>query len=383
MKPLRLLAIIEARTITGPAKNLLDFAAASTALGVETQIATFVRGEETNLFVDTARIRGISIHPIAEKNQYDPSAVRSLAELVSRLAPDVLQTHAVKSHFLVRRAHLPGRVPWVAFHHGYTWTSRRTRLYNLLDRWSLHRAAKVLTVSQPFKTELQEKGVAGDRIEIIHNAIRADWAAVARQPENSAALRAGLKIAPDRKVILIVGRLSREKDHLTLLEAVHRLPGSVSPHLVIVGDGPERQSVEERIQKLGLSDSVTLTGQQNSAEPYYGIANLAVLSSWTEGSPNALLEAMAAGVPIVATNVGGIPEIVTSGESALLIDPGQPGPLAESIERLLKDRELASRLASRGEELIRERHTPEQRTRRLVEIYRRIARPGATEQEWR
>ena len=374
MKALRLLAIIEARTITGPAKNLLEFAGLALAMGVETQIATFLRGEDSNLFIETARSRGIPINPVLEQRRYDHGVLRALPELVSKLEPDVIQTHAVKSHFLVRRAELPRRVPWVAFHHGYTWTSSRTRMYNLLDRWSLRSAIKIVTVSRTYKAELQQKGVPSDRIEIVHNAIRSDWAAQARQPENAAALRAELKIASDRKVILIVGRLSREKDHVTLLRAVDRLRTRLTPHLLIVGEGPERLRIEQEVNRMGLAEHVTLTGQRNSAEPYYGIADVAVLSSWTEGSPNALLEAMAAGVPVVATAVGGIPEIVTHGESALLVQPGDAAGLAESIEKVLfDDRLLVKRLVTRAAELIRDRHAPAARARRLAEIYRAVS----------
>ncbi len=110
--------------------------------------------------------------------------------------------------------------------------------------------------------------------------------------------------------MLIVGRLSKEKDHLTLIRALSRLQSRIDPHLLIVGEGPNRSSIEQEIARLGLAEQVTLTGHQPSAEPYYRIADLAVLSSLSEGSPNALLEAMAAGVPAVATAVGGIPEIV-------------------------------------------------------------------------
>ncbi len=374
MKPLRLLAIIEARTITGPAKNLLEFAQSAVALGVETHVVTFLRGEDSNLFIETARSRGIPICPIPEQSRYDRSVLAGLHELVSRLEPDVIQTHAVKSHFLVRRSGLPQRTPWVAFHHGYTWTSRRARMYNLLDRWSLRTAAKVVTVSRTFRTELQEKGVPSDRIEIVHNAIRADWAAEARRPENAAALRAALNIAPNGKLILIVGRLSLEKDHITLLRAVDRLRTRLAPNLLIVGEGPERLRIEQEMNRLDLANHVIFTGQQDSAEPYYGVADVAVLSSLTEGSPNALLEAMAAGVPVVATTVGGIPEIVAHGESALLVQPGDAAGMADSLAKLLvDDPSLVTRLVTRSVELVRERHTPAARAKLLVEIYRAVS----------
>ena len=373
MRPLRLLAIIEARTITGPAKNLLEFARLSSASGIETIIATFVRGEASNLFIETAARESIAVHTVKEHGRFDGAVVQALDQLAKLMKPDVIQTHAVKSHFLVRAAGLPHRAPWVAFHHGYTWPNWQMRLYNQLDRWSLRAAAKVLTVSLPFRQQLQAKGVPGGKIEIVHNAIQPGWGAAARRPETAAQLRAEMDIEPSRKVILSVGRLSREKDHLGLLDAFSRMSETLSAHLVIVGDGTERRRIEQRIETLGLTRSVTLTGQRDSAEPYYGIANLAVLPSWSEGSPNALLEAMAAGVPVTATAVGGIPEMVTDGETALLVPPGDSKALAEVMQRLLADPSLAAGLVARAQQLIRERFAPEDRARRLVEVYREIA----------
>lgn len=374
MTRLRLLAVIEATSITGPAKNLLEFTRGAAAYGVSTTIATFTRGGPDNQFTRTVREAadqtGVALETIPEQGPFDPATLRSLRALVARVRPDIVQTHAVKSHFLTRASGLPGQAHWIAFHHGYTWPTLKARAYNQLDRWSLRSARKVLTVSMPFRDQLIAVGVRPEKIEIIHNAIPAGWGA--REPLEAAALRARTGIAPERKVILIVGRLSREKDHLTLLEAVHRLRAVVSPHLVIVGEGPERFRIEERVRRLGLGEFVTLTGHQSSAEPWYGVADVAVLSSLSEGSPNALLEAMAAGVPVVATAVGGVPEIVTNEESALLIRPGDAAGMSAAIGRVLTEPGLAERLKKRSHELIRERHEPEARTRRLVSIYRSL-----------
>jgi glycosyltransferase involved in cell wall biosynthesis len=370
MKPLRLLAIIEAYSITGPAKNLLEFARQARAENVQTTIVTFARGATENLFITTARQQEIPLKVVKERGPLDPGVFSSLNAIAARVSPDIIQTHAVKSHFLARTAGLPRLAPWAAFHHGYTWPTLRARAYNNLDRWSLTAADKVLTVSRPFGDELTAFGVPADRIEIIHNAIPSGWGTSARHPMEAAALRDQAGIPSDRKVILIVGRLSREKDHITLLEAVARLDSTLKPHLVIVGEGPERPNVEQRIRQLQLEAHVTLTGQQSSAQPWYGIADLAVLSSLSEGSPNALLEAMACGVPVVATDVGGIPEIVMHGESALLVQPGDPGQMKAAIRRLLTEPNLAAGIAKRSQELIAARHAPEARMRRLVSIYR-------------
>ena len=377
MTPLRLLAIIEATSITGPARNLLEFARLATAQNVFTTIATFTRDESGNQFtraVQAAMVShpGIVLETIPERGPFDRENLRSLHSLVRRVNPDVIQTHAVKSHFLTRLSGAARCAPWVAFHHGYTWPTFRARAYNQLDRWSLRAAMQIITVSQPFRDELVELGVPPGRIEIVHNAIPADLGAEARQPAESERLRQEMGIPEGRKVVLIVGRLSREKDHLTLLEAVNRLRATVDPYLVIVGDGPEKPRIEERIRQSGMQNCVTLTGHQPSAEPWYGIASVAVLSSLSEGSPNALLEAMATGVPVVATAVGGVPEIVTNEESALLVAPRDPGGMSAALSRVLSDPALSSRLTQRSRELILERHEPQARTRKLVSIYRSL-----------
>lgn len=374
MKTLRLLAIIEATSITGPVKNLLEFARLAVAEDVFTTIATFTRGEPENQFTRAVQElsrthEGIFLETIPETGPLDRGPISSLRTLAARVKPDIIQTHAVKSHFLVRSAGLPKTAPWVAFHHGYTWPTLKARSYNQLDRWSLRAAKQVLTVSIPFRDQLVAAGVAKERIQIIHNAISGDWGvdwgAKRREPP--------MKIPAGRKVILIVGRLSREKDHLTLLEAVNRLRPAITPHLIIVGDGPERQRIDDNISQLEFGDFVTLTGHQSSAEPWYGLADVAVLSSLSEGSPNALLEAMATSVPVVATAVGGVPEIVTDEESALLVKPGDAAAMSAAIARILNEPKLAARLTQRSHELILERHTPEARVRRLVAIYRGLS----------
>jgi len=374
MKPLRLLAILEANTLTGPAKNLLQFAqmAREHEPAVETEAVVFRREGQPNLFLETAARMGVPVHALPEAGRFDRSVIPALRALALERRPDIVQSHAVKSHFLAHVSGVDCMAPWVAFHHGYTWPDWRARLYNQLDRWSLRAARRVLTVSQPFRVELISRGVDADRIEVVHNAIDPGWGRGGRQPEAAAALRAKLGIAADARVLLIVGRLSLEKDHGALLKAVRELPDAPRTHLLIVGEGPERARIEAAVRELGLAGRVTLTGQVDSAEPYYGIADICVLSSRSEGSPNALLEAMAAGVPAVATAVGGIPEIVKNGESALLIPPGDAAAMSEAFTALLKDEGLGQRLAERARELVIENHAPQARARRLAEIYGRV-----------
>ena len=378
VKPLRLLAVIEASTITGPAKNLLQFAALAREENppVETELVVFRRPGDSDVLRQAADKASVPVHFLAETGRFDRRVIPELKALVQRLNPDIIQTHAVKSHLLIRMAGLHKERPWIAFHHGYTWQNLRVRLYNQLDRWSLPAATAVLTVSQPFREELVRQGVERGRIRVIHNAIDPQWGAGARKVESSAALRAQWRIPEGRKVILIVGRLSLEKDHATLVRAVAGVPGD--PHLVIVGEGPERPRIEELVRSLQMQNRVTFTGQVASAEPYYGIADVSVLSSRTEGSPNALLEAMAAGVPVVATPVGGIPEIVTDRESALLVPPSDPGRMKGALQELLTDAGFREGLVERARRLVLENHSPRARAQYLCAIYRSFLEPSGS-----
>src|SRR5262249_45368506 len=231
---------------------------------------------------------------------------------------------------------LCGRFPWVAFHHGYTHTDLKMRAYNKLDRWSLPRANRVITVSEAFAAQLQRMGVKPERLRVVHNSVRAE-------EFRGASIQAGRispGIMPGERVILAVGRLSREKGHAVLIRAFsgllrhdHRLRAK----LVLVGDGPERRRLQRAAVSFGVEDCVVFTGQVGDVRPYYKAADVLVLPSYTEGSPNVLLEAMAAGLPVVATAVGGVPEIVTDGESALLTPPGDSQRMAAAMSALLND----------------------------------------------
>jgi glycosyltransferase involved in cell wall biosynthesis len=370
MKPIRLLAIVEARTVTGPARNLIEFVLWSRADGVETTVATFLRKEDTNSFTEKLKNLSIPVLALPEEGPYDLSIIQKLIRLVREVKPDLIQTHAVKSHFLTRLSGLPRSIPWIAFHHGYTSTTWRTKLYNELDRWSLKAASQVVTVSRDSVEQLTLKGIKAEKIRTIHNAVSATYNT--GDATEVDALRESLGIPVGQKVILSVGRLSKEKDQVGLVEAMRELRGPSPPYLLIVGGGPEHKTILRRARELGLTNRVILTGQQDQVGPFYALADMVVISSRSEGSPNVLLEALAAGVPLVATSVGGIPEMVKDGEHALLVQHGNTRQMAEAIDKLLGTKGLAQRLVEHGKTLIRTTFSPAERARTLSEMYRNI-----------
>src|SRR6185312_2640232 len=384
---IRLLVILEGDTVTGPAKNLLEFCRVARELKqgplVEMSVVLFERQQAAtsamhlgscNQLVQEAQRSGIPVHCIPEGFTFDWRVLGALNKVIASLDPDVIQTHGFKSHLLVRAASARAGRAWVAFHHGYTRSTRKRELLAQLDRWSLQAPSQVVTVSQAFARQLGARGVPAGRIMVLHNAIDPDWCGDSGGRDSAASRLFPGKLA-EEKVVLAVGRLSKEKALPDLVAAVARLREmrpDLSFRLVIVGEGRERDNIEEAVRRAGLEHQVYLAGHVNDVRPYYRAADLLAISSWSEGSPNALLEAMAAGVPVVSTEVGGIPEIVSHRQTAFLVPSQDPEALAGGIGLMLSDHALAGNIAGRARELIHTQYSPLSRSQCLVRLYERL-----------
>ncbi len=374
---IRVLAFLEAHSITGPAKVIVELAreamrGTGSAPRLEIVIATFLRGVSENGFTRALQAEGIPLEIIRERGVFDPRVAPQMRAILARRKPDILWTHAVKSHFLARLTAMHRKTHWIASHHGYTATDWKTRAYNELDRWSHRGAERVVTVCRKFAGDLTRRGIRPERIRVQHNPVRAS------QPpshEAVADLRRSLGLTEGSRVVLSVGRLSLEKGHADLIRAFARVRSiAATPlRLVFVGDGPELARLEALARALNVRDATTFAGHQSDVRPYYAVADLFVLPSHSEGSPNVLLEAMDAGVPVVATAAGGIPEIVTAGESALLVEARDSQALAAAMARLLSDEDLRIRLTIAAREQLK-MHTPEIYFQELRAFFEEVAR---------
>ena len=392
---IKLLSVIEATTVTGPAKNLLNFFRLLRSSEFQDQlprlefsIVTFHRESSSaeldenltsdpapppNAFVAAARAQGVEVDVISERFRFDPRAIRQLRRIVARRAPDIVQTHMIKSHFLTKLSGIGRKYPWVAYHHGYTTTDLKMRGYNQLNRWSLPSAARVITVCGPFAEDLSQAGVPRDRIIVCHNSVAAPPVV---SEDSKRALKERLHIVNGEQVVLAVGRLSREKGHRDLVDAISKLGelnSALRFKLIIVGEGPERDSLERAVREKGLNASVIFTGHVEDISPYYAIADALALPSHSEGSPNVLLEAMAAGLPVVATAVGGVPEIAINEQNALLVAPGDPDSLARALNRVLSDTVLARKLGKAAALHVAEKFSPAAYVRSLLRVYQSLA----------
>jgi len=363
----RVLAFMEALGLTGPARNLLD-----TAGAVDLSVATYRRQpapaahhDGVDVFVAAVRRRGVPVHLIGERRALDAAVASRVSRTIAEVHPDVVQTHHIKSHALVAAAPARRRIPWVAFHHGYTTTDLKVRLYNQIDRWSLPRADAVVTTCAPFADALTKAGVDPRRISVLHNA-----APEIQSHSDRAVARRSLGLEGAAAIVVAAGRLSREKGHDVLVDACAALAEltSIDPLLVIAGDGPERARLAARARQRGVR--LRLDGFQSDLGPYYAAADVVALPSRSEGSPNVLLEAMAAGCPIVATSVGGVPEIA-GGDAASLVAPDRPLDLARALAQVLNSSALAEQLG-RAARRRASRFTATARTAALLDLYARL-----------
>jgi glycosyltransferase involved in cell wall biosynthesis len=295
-----------------------------------------------------------------------------------------VQTHGVKSHFLLRLSGVWRSRPWVAYHHGYTAEGWRMRGYNQLNRWSLRAPAQVVTMCEPFKQILISQGAPRNRISVVHNSVGPDWF-VERNSGGAALCEIGMSKAENERFILVVGRLSKEKGHADLLAALqqlNRFRQDMRLRLIVLGEGPEQPRLEQLVRALNLQHEVVFRGHVPDARPYYRVADILVIPSASEGSPNVLLEAMAAGLPVVATAVGGIPEIVTHDEHAMLVQAHDPAAMAQAIALVLSDSLLGKRLAESARSLAATKYSPEQRARHLLELYAGVIERSRVEPQY-
>ena len=349
-RPIRVLALMEANSATGPAKNLIEFSTmvrrGTDVPAIEIALATFLRGAQTDSpFIAAAEASAIQVYRLHERWRFDAAVRAQLRTIVERYRPDIVQSHNVKSHALVRWMGLYREYPWVAFNHGYTATNLKDTFYNQFDRWSLRKAYRVVAVCESFAEKLARRGITKPRIRVQHNSV----APFVRPPLDAIqAVRSEFSLDQHR-IVLCLGRLSREKGHVDLLTATallrHRRP-DLRFRVILVGDGPQRSVLLAQRAQLGLEDTVILAGFRSNVAPYYAIADVMALPSHSEGSPNVVLEAMSAGVPIVATAVGGVLEMLENACTGLLVPKQDPPALATAIETVLCQPTLAAGFAA-------------------------------------
>jgi glycosyltransferase involved in cell wall biosynthesis len=382
----KILRVIARLNMGGPALHVAYLTAGLRERGYDTTLVagSLARGEDSMAFVADARdveiVRidelGREISPLR-----DLVATLRLAWLIRKERPDILHTHTAKAGTVGRVAALLAgrRGPPIVVHtfHGHVlrgyFGPLRSSFFRLLERWLAARTTALIAVSPQVRDDLVALGIAPrERFAVIRLGIELGERVAAEQNGRDESRRY-LGIGPDRFAVGWIGRMTAVKRTDDVLVAFKRLQEEgVDAVLCMVGDGPDRPQLERRAHELGVVRDTLFLGYQEEVAPFYAAFDALVLPSSNEGTPVSAIEALAAGRPVVATRVGGVPDVVVEGEDGFLVEPGATDHLADRLAELARDPELRERMGEAGRQRVLPRYAVERLVDDVDRLYREL-----------
>ncbi len=357
--------------ICGPGKTIIETACAVDQDKYRTLVGVFTVAGRPNAYVEAVRARGIEVHALSARSGLAPTLLVQVAKLIRERQVQIVHSHDYLSDVITRLM-----APWLGVAtmstvHGWIENHARSRMYIKASQWALRGLDHVVAVSEETRNRVLRAGISESRLSVIHNAIvAADY----RRPNFEAgAFRRSVGLAADAIVIGNVGRLSPEKGQEIFLRAAARLTAEQPRlRLVLAGDGPDEPALRALATALGIADRVIFAGHLADVRPLYRDLDALALTSFTEGFPNVVLEALCMDVPVLATDVGGVREIITDGDTGVLVPAGNTGQIEAALRRLIGDWAGAAALAARGKARVLEQFEFAARTPKEEAIYRML-----------
>lgn len=365
VKP-RVLITIDTWQVGGAGKVVLQFLANAQG-ACQPCVAGYCRGQgSASPFRAAVEALGVPFVAFEQRFAFDPSPIAAALELVRERGIELIESHGYKGHVVALALRRLTGLPWIAYVHGFTSENLKVDGYQLLEKGVVRFADRIVPVSRSLGGALGLGRRALARVEVIANAA---------DPVDAAAGdgRDEPPLAAGEPLIGVVGRLSPEKGHRHFVEAFAALRRSQPrARAVFVGDGQERDKLARQIARHGLGDRITLAGFREDVATFYRACDVIALPSLREGMPNAALEAMAFGKPVVASRTGGIPEVVVDGVTGTLVEPANPARLAAALGDLLADRRKMAAFGARGRERVSAEFSPGGRAGRVIALYHRL-----------
>lgn len=375
--PIRILHLIASNFVGGPEKQILHHAVDMQGSGFEVWIGSFRDQPDRPEVLRVAAGKGLPIYESQSSGKFDMRAVFELVSFLRAERMEILCSHGFKANIVGALAKELAGIPQIAFCRGWTGESIKVRFYEFLDRRFLRLADRIVCVSQAQANYLGERRSRQSRITVVHNAMLDEISDASRG--DRAELKVSLGFPAGAKLIGAVGRLSPEKGQRYLVEATTKLVQQFTDlKVVLLGEGPERSNLEARIRQVGLQDVVLLAGFQKNVRDWMRAFDALANCSLTEGIPNAILEAMSAGTPVVATAVGGVPELIKDNDTGILVSPGDSEALASGLQEVLGDPEFSGRIGAAGQDWVRAHFSSAKQRNSLVTIYREVLNLPAT-----
>jgi len=314
------------------------------------------------------RAAGVQTRNVPKGPRVDPTLVLRLAFALAREGVDIVHTHNPMALVYGAPAGKLARAVVVHTKHGEN-PERHARRIVLRRALSVFADAFVAVSPKTADSARESRDVRERKLRIIPNGIDVGRFATDGAARSTARLELG--IPGDAWVIGTVGRLASEKNQVLLVKAVAGLLGE-HVRLVIVGDGPEAGAIARATAETGLQAWVHLAGARTDVPRFLAAFDVFALPSLSEGLPLVLLEAMATGLPVVASAVGGIPDVVEEGATGMLVSPGDVGELRARLVALADDRARAGRMGARAREVARERYSLDTMAGSYMELYRQL-----------
>jgi glycosyltransferase involved in cell wall biosynthesis len=385
-KRIKIVRVIARLNMGGPALHVAYLTEGLRKRGYDTTLVagSLARGEDSMAFVADAH--GVEIVQIDELGREisplrDLMATIRLAKLIRKERPQILHTHTAKAGTVGRvAARLAGsRKPPIVVHtfHGHVLRGYfgpvRSLLFRLLERWLAAGTTALIAVSPQVRDDLVALGVAPrERFVVIRLGIELDER-VAREQNGRAESRRYLGIPGDRFAVGWIGRMTAVKRTDDVLIAFKSLRDrGVDAVLCMVGDGPDRFPLEQRAHDLGVARDTVFLGYQEDVAPFYAAFDALVLPSANEGTPVSVIEALAAELPVVATRVGGVPDVVRDGEDGFLVEAGATDDIADRLAQLAGDPALRARMGKQGRERVLPRYAVDRLVDDVDELYRSL-----------
>jgi glycosyltransferase involved in cell wall biosynthesis len=381
---LRVLRAITRLNIGGPAIHAILLTRGLQNEQFSSVLVTGLEGPHEGSMRDLATRHGVEPRVLRELGREvspvnDLRAALAMYRLIRASRPHIVHTHMAKAGTAGRLAARLARVPIVVHtFHGHTfhsyWGPVKSAIFLQIERTLGAMTDRVIAVGDAQKADIASYGVAPlSKIRTIPLGLEIEPMLEAEQHRGR--LRADLGLPADRRLIGIVARLVPIKAHEVFLEAAVRIRAEApDATFLIIGDGERRSELEAMARQLGVMDATRFVGWRHDMREVYADLDVVTLCSNNEGSPVALIEALAAARPVVSTNVGGVPIVVQDGESGLLVPPRDPAAFAEAVLALLRDPDRAAALGQAGRREVFPRHASGRLVQDIERLYLELAR---------
>lgn len=364
---LRILHLVAPGVVGGLERVVSALAVGHQRLGHDVHVAVVLgQGEECHPFVAPLTAAGVEVDRLILPGRAYWRERRLVGHLCRRLRPNVVHSHSVRTDVVDAGVARRMGYPTVTTIHGASLMGGKARIYEWLQQRSYRQFDGVVAVSRPLADEAIRGGVPPERVHLVPNAWPGDEVALTR-----AEARRELGLDSGAFVIGWVGRMIRVKGGDIFLRALSHLPAEMEFDVVLVGDGPEESTLKQEAQRSRIRERIRFVGEREDAGRLFPAFDLFVLSSRSEGVPIVLFEAIAAGVPVIAARVGGVPDVLTD-SAGFLVPPEDALSLAEAIHRAYTERTDATNRAAHASRRLTKCFSREPWLARYEQIYRQI-----------